>query len=224
MLHRPLVLSSHQLVVACCTPLSHYLVAPPSCPLVMPASCCVSCRICRPILLRCPLVLLLLASPLSPCYVKPPSCPLVALAGCCLSRCRPIVLRCPLILPSRRLVVACRVASVAISCCAALSSSSSCRLIVACRVVSLSSRAALSSSHRTGWLLLVTSALSPYCLGPPSLASCALSYCAALSSSCRLCPPSMLNRQPQHTNTTPTTNKLSHCHLTVQMHCLLHNG
>ena len=129
-LRRPLVLLSHRMVVACyvasialscCAalsssrraswllvvlacrrPLSPYLVAPSSCPLVVPASCCVSRRLCRPIML-CSLLVL--------------SSRLLVVA------CRSIVLRCPLVLSSHRLVIACRVASVVISSCAALSSS-----------------------------------------------------------------------------------------------------
>ena len=104
---------------------------------------------------------------------------------------RHIVLRYRLVLSSRRLVVACRVASVAISCCAALSSScrsrrlcrhimlrrllvlSSRRLVVACHVVTQLSCAALLSSRRAGWLLIVASPLSV-----------AILSCATLSSSC----------------------------------------
>jgi hypothetical protein len=179
--------------------LSPYPVAPPSCPLV--ARVASVALLCYTAFLSSRRAGWLLLVALSPYRLALPSHPPVAPDGCCLSRrlCCHIMLRRPLAL-------------------------SSCRLIVACRVVALSSRAARSSSHRAGWLLFVTSPLSPYCLGPPSLASCALSYCAALSSSCRLCRPIMLRRQPQHTNTTPTTNNMSHCHLTVQIHCLLHNG
>jgi len=135
-----------------------------------------------------------------------------------------------LVLSSHLLVVVCRVATIALSSCAALSSSRctcwllhvaplcppfflhcllvflSCWLVVACRIASValscyaafvSSRhacAALSPSHGACWLLCVTTPLSPYRLGPPSLALGALSYCAALSPSHRLCRLIMLRR------------------------------
>ena len=48
----PLVLLLRRLVVACCMPLSPYLLALPSCPLVVPAGCCMSCCLCHPILAK----------------------------------------------------------------------------------------------------------------------------------------------------------------------------
>ena len=81
-----------------CRPI--FLVAQPSCPLVVPARCCVSRRICRPILLRRVFVILSLAMPLSPHHAVPPPRPLIMPASCCVSRCRPFVLRCPLVAPA----------------------------------------------------------------------------------------------------------------------------
>ena len=49
---RPLVLSLHLLVVACCTPLSPLFFALPTCLLVVLASCCLSHCLCCPIMLR----------------------------------------------------------------------------------------------------------------------------------------------------------------------------
>ena len=186
-LHRPLILSLRQLVVAC--------------------------RLCRPIVLRHPRVLssrwLVVA-----CHIA--SVALSCCTALSSSRrtswlllvarlCRTIWLHRPLVLSSCRLVVACHVASVALSCCAALlsfcRSRRLCRpvmlnrllvlssrwLVVACRVVGLSSCAALSSSRRAGWLLLVASPLLPYHVAPPSRplvvsADCYMSSCLPIIS------------------------------------------
>ena len=100
--------------------------------------------------------------------------------------CRPIVLSCPLVLSSLWLVVACWVASVAISICAIL-----------------------SSSHHTNFLLCVARLCHPIWLHHPLVlsscqlvvASCVTSvilfFCAALSPSCHsrfLCCHIMLRR------------------------------
>jgi hypothetical protein len=127
--------------------------------------------------------LLRVTSHLSPCPVAPPSRPLVAPAGCWLflrvaGLYRPIWLHRPLVLLSCRLVVVCLVASVALSCYAAFSSSRrACWLLP----VGLSSCAALSSSRRTGWLLLVASPLSSYHLAPPSRPLVVPADCCMLS-------------------------------------------
>jgi hypothetical protein len=243
MLHRLLVLSSHLLVVACCTPLSPYLVAPPSCPLVVPASCCVLRCLCHPIML-CRLLVLLLhllvvacrVIPLSSCAalsssrragwllvvaVAPPYCPVVMLARCCMPQhlCCPIMLRRLLVLSSHLLVVACCTPLspylVAPPSCPLVVLASCCvlqhlccpimlrhflvlslrLLVVACRFIALTSCAALLSSRRAHWLLVVASPLSSYHLRRPLVLSLcrlivacrvvALSGCAVLSSSHR---------------------------------------
>ena len=52
-------LLSRRLVVACCTPLLSYLVAPPCFSFVILASFCVSRHLCHPIVLRCPEIIFL---------------------------------------------------------------------------------------------------------------------------------------------------------------------
>jgi hypothetical protein len=137
------------------------LVAPPWCPLVMPAGCRIAS--CRPLIalpssrlvapaVALPLAVLSLRHPLvnssrqlvdaSPLLVlslrpAPPSRPLVALAGCCVAS------RHTALLSSRLLVVP--------------------PLVVSSRqlVVAPSSLTALSPSHRAGWLLRCLSLLRP---------------------------------------------------------------
>jgi hypothetical protein len=114
--------------------------------------------------------------------------------------CCPFVLRRPIVLSSRRLGCCVPHASVALSGCTALMSSccpfclcllimlrcplvlSLRRLVVVCRVVALSYCAALLSSRRAGWLLLVAMPLLPCHLALPSCplvvqAGCCMSSC-----------------------------------------------
>jgi len=105
--------------------------------------------------------LLLVASPLTSYHRAPPTRPLVVPADRCMSSCCPIVLRGPLVLSLRRLVVTCRVTSVAISSCAAPAPLplAPYRIVMPSRPLSASITllfcAALLSSPHVGWMLHV---------------------------------------------------------------------
>jgi len=134
------------------------LVPPPWCHLVMPAGCRIAS--CRPL-------------------IAPPSRCLVTPAGC------PIASRHPLIaLPSCHLVVP---AGCRISFCRPLIAPPSCQLVVpaGCRIASprplAAPRAALSSSHHTGWLLHRLSTHHPLV---NSTSRCATSVCLVAPAGC----------------------------------------
>ena len=114
--------------------------------------------------------LLCVASPLLPYRLAPPSRPLVAPAGCCMLHpsVPPFFLHCLLVFLSCWLVVACRIASVALSCYAAFASSRH-----ACVALS-PSRGHDSSVTLSSWATLP-------CLGRPILLCCTLTLSSPLS-------------------------------------------